>query len=114
MYFDYELEVAAGPAPPDQTIRVEADSGRSSAVTFRITNIEGRKAAFRAYLKYASSEFAIEPREGVLEEFGSEGTAFTLCYRARDHRVLKNRLVIETDDMLWQYALVGGPRSRRP
>ncbi len=47
-------------------------------------------------------EFSVQPKSGLLEPYGQEGTQFTVSFTPVEYgKIRKGNLIIETDDMYW-------------
>jgi hypothetical protein len=103
------VELHASDPKPDDTIRIQAGVGSTSSVTFRLCNRYLSHAHYSAYFTRDSAlSLSVEPSDGVLLPFGSEGTAFTVSYKPTEYsHSHRGRLVIQTADVQWAYEVVG-------
>ena len=109
--WQHELALEAGEAEADDVISIEAAIGKTSAVSFKLSNVFEADAAFIAYFTPESpAVFSVRPPAGILSSAGSDGQLFTVGYSPTEYgKALKGTLLITTDEMQWVY---GG--ARRP
>jgi hypothetical protein len=105
----YELALEAGEAEADDVISIEAAIGKTSAVSFKLSNVFEADAAFIAYFTPESpAVFSVRPPAGILSSAGSDGQLFTVGYSPTEYgKALKGTLLITTDEMQWVYEVRG-------
>ena len=63
---------------------------------------------FEIYTAESDAEFAISPKSGLLEPFGTDGTQFMISFTPVEYgKTRLAELIIETEDMYWSYKLRG-------
>jgi hypothetical protein len=90
---------------------------KTASVSFKMTNQFDEEAPFRAYFAMDSAaEFTVQPVTGTLGAYSSDGTTFVVSFRPEAYgRIYTGKLVVETDEMQWTYAVVGDqPRYDPP
>ena len=98
----YELALEAVEA--DDVISIEAAIGKTSAVSFKLSNVFEADAAFIAYFTPESlAVFSVRPPAGILSSAGSDGRPCSPTSTARRSR----GLLITTDEMQWVYEVRG-------
>jgi hypothetical protein len=113
----FEADLVATQAEVDDTIRIEAAMNKTASVSFKMTNQFDEEAPFRAYFAMDSAaEFTVQPVTGTLGAYSSDGTTFVVSFRPEAYgRIYTGKLVVETDEMQWTYAVVGDqPRYDPP
>jgi hypothetical protein len=112
----YNMLLEAAPPDIDDTITIECELNKSSAVSFKLANQFKAYAEFKAYFTEASDPcFTMNPSKGTLEPYGKEGTPFFITYTPNTYGGAKSgKLIIETDDMYWSYNIRGIPPVYRP
>jgi len=112
----YELELEATEPEIDDVIVISSLLGQPSSVTFSLTNQFTVYTPYKAYFTPDSAlEFSVEPKSGLLEPYGSNGTQFVVSYTSTAYgRVDTGRLVILTDEMQWTYEVRGTLPQYRP
>ena len=90
-------------------ISIEAAIGKTSAVSFKLSNVFEADAAFIAYFTPESpAVFSVRPPAGILSSAGSDGQLFTVGYSPTEYgKALKGTLLITTDEMQWVYEVRG-------
>lgn len=74
-------------------------------------------AEFTAHFTTESAtEFAVNPKQGVLEPYGKDGTTFIVSFTPTEYGKAKiGKLVIQTEEMQWTYEVRGShPHYRIP
>jgi hypothetical protein len=106
----WPLHLVARPAPPDDTIHIQADVGHTGSVAFKLTNAFLSSSPFTARFSPDSpTDFSVFPGEGVLPPAGSEGASFVLSYSPAAYGAARSgTLLIETAHMRWAYCVKGG------
>ena len=99
----YTVILEALEPEPDDIIHIQSSLYKVSFVYFKLDNIFTKYTKFVAYFSHdSSSEFGVQPREGVLNQSGKEGTTFKINYRPIEYgKVKKGKLIIETDEVQW-------------
>jgi len=112
----YDLELEATEPEIDDVIVISSLLGQPSSVTFSLTNQFTVYTPFKAYFTPDSAlEFSVEPKSGLLEPYGSQGTQFVVSYTSTAYgRVDTGRLVILTEEMQWTYEVRGILPQYRP
>eukprot|EP00903_Cladosiphon_okamuranus_P009303 g8875.t1 len=112
----YEVKVEATEAPPDDRISLRASVGGVSSAVFRLCNRYLGYAPFQAYFTADSAlSLSVEPSDGVLTPFGTDGTPVTVTYSPTRYAPnQKGRLIVETEDIRWSYAVTGDFPGFRP
>jgi len=112
----YNLELEATEPEIDDDITISSLLGQPSSVTFSLTNQFTQYTPFKAYFTPDSAlEFSVEPKSGLLEPYGSNGTQFVVSYTSTAYgRVDTGRLVILTEEMQWTYEVRGTLPQYRP
>ncbi|CAM9742155.1 unnamed protein product, partial [Ectocarpus fasciculatus] len=112
----YEVKVEATDAPPDDTISLRASVGGVSSAVFRLCNRYLGYAPFQAFFTADSAlSLSVEPTDGVLTPFGTDGTPVTVTYAPTQYAPnQKGRLIVETEDIRWSYAVTGDFPGFRP
>jgi len=112
----YDVELEATEPEIDDVIVISSLLGQPSSVTFSLTNQFTVYTPFKAYFTPDSAlEFAVEPKSGLLEPYGSNGTQFVVSYTSTAYgRVDTGRLVILTEEMQWTYEVRGTLPQYRP
>jgi len=105
----FDLEIEATEPEIDDTIVISALLNQTSSVAFNLTNQFTVYAPFKAYFTPDSSlAFAVEPKSGLLEPYGTTGTNFVVSYTSQAYgRMDIGKLVILTDEMQWSYEVRG-------
>ncbi|CAN0125213.1 unnamed protein product [Ectocarpus sp. 13 AM-2016] len=105
----YEVKVEATDAPPDDTISLRASVGGVSSAVFRLCNRYLGYAPFQAFFTADSAlSLSVEPTDGVLTPFGTDGTPVTVTYAPTQYAPnQKGRLIVETEDIRWARDTVG-------
>ena len=85
-------EATPGEAEADDVISIEAAIGKTSAVSFKLSNVFEADAAFIAYFTPESpAVFSVRPPAGILSSAGSDGQLFTVGYSPTEYgKALKN------------------------
>jgi len=112
----YDLELEATEPEIDDVIVISSLLGQPSSVTFSLTNQFTVYTPYKAYFTPDSAlEFSVEPKSGLLEPYGSNGTQFVVSYTSTAYgRVDTGRLVILTEEMQWTYEVRGTLPQYRP
>lgn len=113
----YELALEAGDPEPDDVIHIEAAINKTSAVSFRLTNVFASETNFQAFFTSESpSVFTVAPVAGVLPRAGTPGNLFTVAYTPIEYgKPMRGMLVILSDEMQWSYEVRGAhPQYQAP
>ena len=112
----YNILLEATEQEPDDIIYIKSSIGKQSFVTFRLQNVFAKDAKFTAYFSHeSSSEFSVTPREGVLDQYGREGTQFVICYLPTEYGKIKiGKLIVDTDDVQWVFEIRGTHLDYKP
>jgi len=113
----FDLELVATQADIDDVIRIEGRLNSTASVAFRMCNQFDQAAPFKAFFALDSApEFTVQPTQGTLQAYGSEGTNFVVSYTPKTYgKIYSGRLVIETSEMQWTYQVQGEhPRYEAP
>ena len=102
---------------PDDVIRIRAKQigGTATCVSFNLNSGCDEATSFRAYLDRKSDPaFAISPQSGILPAKGNQNqTKITVNFRPVKYRSeCEGLVVIETENMLWTYKLIGDTHSK--
>lgn len=125
----FPLRLSVPSAAPDDVIRIEAPMGESRTVRFELANAFPVPAPFvAAFTLDSAGEFRVTPSQGVLPPSNASlyargtgmsravATTFSIDFTAREYgKTYQGKLLIETDDMLWVFNVVGTlPSYRAP
>ncbi|CAM9334154.1 unnamed protein product [Discosporangium mesarthrocarpum] len=105
----YEIKLEATEPAPDDTISLQAGVGDKASVVFRLSNRYLSYAPFQAHFTTDSAlSFHVDPSDGVLTPYGTEGTPLTVTYAPTQYaQGQRGRLIVETDDIRWSYEVMG-------
>jgi len=105
----FEMTLEATEPEPDDMIKIEAANNTTANVVFRLNNRFLAYAQFQAYFSTDSAyTLSVSPTSGVLAPYGGEGTQFVVSFSPIEYgKPQKGRLVIETDEMMWSYDILG-------
>jgi len=106
----FQLRLISEEAKVDDVISIQAALQQTSSVSFQLKNQFEGPASFRAYLTVESAlQFAVHPTSGVLAgRDEDEGTTFIVSFTPTEYgKVVKAKLIVETKEMQWSYALRG-------
>ena len=102
---------------PDDVIRIRAKQigGTTTSVSFNLNSGCEEPKSFHAYLDRKSDpSFAISPQSGILPAKGNQNqTKITVSFRPVKYRSeCSGLVVIETENMLWTYKLIGDTHTK--
>lgn len=101
----------------DDVIAIQSPLHKTSSVSFKLNNHMKSYAEFTAHFTAESAaEFAVNPKQGVLEPYGKDGTTFIVSFTPTEYGKAKiGKLVIQTEEMQWTYEVRGShPHYRIP
>ena len=93
----------------DDTIIIESQMNKTASVAFKLTNQFKAFAEFDAkFTPDSDATFSVSPSHGILEPYGREGTTIIVSFTPTEYGAPKTgKLLIQTDEMLWSYKLIG-------
>ena len=101
---------------PDDVITIKAKQigGKPTSVNFNLNSGCDEAKSFTAHLDANTDPaFNVTPLRGVLPAKGANATTFTVSYHPVKYgRPSHGLVIIETDNMLWTYALKGETRPK--
>jgi len=99
----YNIILEATEPEPDDVINIQSSLGKLASVSFKLHNVFPKYSKFVAYFSHdSSSEFYVNPREGILDQSGREGTTFVVSYLPVEYGKVKiGKLIVETDEIQW-------------
>lgn len=105
----FDVEIEASEPEIDDVIEISALLNQTASVAFPLTNQFTTYTPFKAYFTPDSSlSFAVEPKTGLLEPFGTNGTQFVVSYTSVAYGKMDiGKLVILTEEMQWSYEVRG-------
>lgn len=105
----YNILLDAQEPEEDDTIIIESQMNKTASVAFKLTNQFKAFAEFDAkFTPDSDSTFQVSPAHGVLEPYGREGTTIIVSFTPAEYGAPKTgKLLIQTDEMLWSYKLIG-------
>ena len=104
-------------AQPDDVIRIRAKQigGTATSVSFNLNSGCEVAKSFHAYLDRKSDPaFTITPQSGILPAKGNQNqTKISISFRPVKYRTeCEGLVVIETENMLWTYKLIGDTHNK--
>lgn len=101
----------------DDVILIQSPLHKTSSVSFKLNNHLKSHAEFTAFCTSDSApEFVVQPKSGLLEPYGKEGTNFIVSFTPTEYGKAKiGRMVIQTEEMQWTYEIRGShPQYKIP
>lgn len=105
----YNVLLDAMEPEEDDTIIIESQMNKTASVAFKLTNQFKAFAEFDAkFTPDSDVTFSVSPSHGILEPYGREGTTIIVSFTPTEYGAPKTgKLLIQTDEMLWSYKLIG-------
>jgi len=105
----FDVEIEASEPEIDDVIVISALLNQTASVAFNLTNQFTTYTPYKAYFTPDSSlSFAVDPKSGLLEPYGTTGTQFVVSYTSTAYgRMDVGKLVILTEEMQWSYEVRG-------
>jgi len=93
----------------DDIITIQSPLHKTSSVSFKLNNHLKSYAEFQAFFTTDSAtEFMVNPKAGVLEPYGKDGTNFIVSFTPTEYGKAKiGKMVIQTEEMQWTYEIRG-------